>query len=266
MHAIAGIDRVSATARLHASTAVCLALVAALAGLALGAADWQLAVYTLSFWHYYLYLLAYRLGAIPLSVLKRDAVLMKSVALTLCGWLYLQAPLDWPSLLLVLAGFGLNAAGAWALGSDRTYYGYEIAALPPERITRFPFSWISHPMLAGNIVAFSALLLNAEFRQQFWPLAAAHVACNLGLLAMETFVRPLRLAQGKSPSHQHDLHASALSLLAGAATGLWAASRSGVPLAFALGAIIAIGAWALYRCYTAAGSAAAITVSTEDHG
>ncbi len=48
----------------------------------------------------------------------------------------------------------VRMAAARALGTDRTYYGHEVAGLPHRRITTFPYSWISHPMLAGNIAAF----------------------------------------------------------------------------------------------------------------
>ena len=74
---------------------------------------------------------------------------------------------------------------AAALGIDRTYYGHEVAGLPPRRISEFPYSLTSHPMIVGNVAAFGGTLLNPEFRQHWWPLAGLHVALNIGLLAME---------------------------------------------------------------------------------
>lgn len=150
------------------------------------------AVYVLSFWHYYLYWLAYRFGAVSLSIFKRDAIVMKTASLAALGYAYFSAPLDFLSLAVVGAGFLLNIIAARALGSDRTYYGHEVANLPPKRVTAFPYSWIAHPMLVGNITAFGGTLINADFREQWWPLACGHVVLNLGLLAMELAVTPLR--------------------------------------------------------------------------
>ena len=52
--------------------------------------------------------------------------------------IYLAAPLDLASLAVIAAGILLNGRAAAALGIDRTYYGHEVAGLPPRRITAFP--------------------------------------------------------------------------------------------------------------------------------
>ena len=70
------------------STAAILAFDALVLALAFVADAPALAVYALSFWHYYLYWLAYRFGAVPLAVFKRDAVLMKTAALSALGFAY----------------------------------------------------------------------------------------------------------------------------------------------------------------------------------
>lgn len=62
--------------------------IALLAGVQFSTMDTVLAIYALSFWHYYLYWLAYRFGAVPLAVFKRDAVLMKTAALSALGFAY----------------------------------------------------------------------------------------------------------------------------------------------------------------------------------
>ena len=159
-----------------------------------------LAVYATGFWHYGLYWLAYRHGRVSLAVFRRDAVLMKSMALAGLGLAYFSCPPDLLSLVVVGAGFALNALGARALGADRTYYGHEVAGLPHQRILVFPYSWIGHPMLVGNVLAYAGTLINQPFREQWWPLACLHVALNLGLLCMETRVMPLRGAGPVAPA------------------------------------------------------------------
>jgi hypothetical protein len=182
-----------------------------------GAAAWitgsqPLAVYALGFWHYYLYGLAYRYGAVPLPVFKRDAVLMKTIALAALASAYLAAPLD--------------------------------------------YAVISHPMLLGNMLAYGGTLLNAGFREQWWPLACAHVALNLGLLVMERRVTPLRRAAtgtARPPRPWSWPRALWLSA-AGAALGIGAAQVAGspsAPFAAALGATVVIYGYTLYCAYTA---------------
>jgi hypothetical protein len=194
-----------------------LAYIAAILAVALAGDAWPLAVYALSYWHYYLYWLAYYFGAVSLGDFKRDAVLMKSVSLISLGSAYLAAPPSPASLAAVAFGFLLNAAAAWALGPDRTYYGHEVAGLPPLRVTRFPYSWISHPMLVGNVVAFGGTLINTEFRRGWWPLACGHVVLNAGLLLMELYVEPRRRnARPSGSSTPPPARPSPLAALAGA--------------------------------------------------
>jgi hypothetical protein len=227
-----------------------------------GAAAWvagsqAFAVGALGFWHYYLYALAFRYGAVPLPVFKRDAVLMKSVALLVLASAYLAAPLDYLSLAIVAGGFGLNTLAARALGSDRTYYGEEVANLLRARVTRFPYSVIAHPMLVGNMLAYGGMLLNAGFREQWWLLACAHVALNLGLLLMERYVTPLRLsaAGGVRPARRWSWSQVLLVTVIGAALAasiVWLAGLGPVRLAAAVGAAAAVYACTLHFAYTAA--------------
>ena len=167
------------------STPSCVLLVLAiLLGAAL-AKSLPAAVYLLSFWHYGLYWLAFAFGTRDFDVFKRNAIAMKTVSVTALAVVYLSAPLDPVSLTVILGGVLLNLRAAQVLGLDRTYYGHEVAGLPGRRITAFPYSLTSHPMILGNVAAFGGTLINAPFRAEWWPLASLHVVLNIGLLAME---------------------------------------------------------------------------------
>ncbi len=154
------------------------------------AGRWAVVVWALGFWHYLVYALAFVPRRVALAVFVRDAVLLKAASLAVFAAVYLTASPDLLSLLVVGLGLFLNLAAARALGTERTYYGYELAALPAKRITAFPYSLIGHPMLIGNAIAFAGTLLNAEFRAAWWPLAIAHVGLNLAILLMEVKARP----------------------------------------------------------------------------
>lgn len=159
-------------------------------GAAASGAQGALAVYLLGFWHYYLYWLAFAFGRAPFDVFKRDAVVAKAVSVAVFATVYLAAPLDFASLAAVAIGVLLNVRAAAVLGFDRTYYGHEVAGLPPLRIAAFPYSSMAHPMIVGNVLAFGGTLINADFARQWWPLACLHVALNVGLLAMELAGKP----------------------------------------------------------------------------
>jgi Phospholipid methyltransferase len=151
-----------------------------------------LTVYALSYWHYLLYWWAFRHGSVPPARFRRDAVAMKAVALLAFAWVYV--PLATPAATAVaVAGFGLNALAAAALGKERTYYGWELGETSHGRVTAFPYSVVPHPMLLGNVVAFAGPLLSESFRSVWWPLALLHVLSNAALFVMETAVMPRRV-------------------------------------------------------------------------
>ncbi|HET9354242.1 MAG TPA: methyltransferase [Sphingomicrobium sp.] len=169
----------------NGSTLACLFFVFAALVAALVDRSLPLAIYLLSFGHYALYWIAFAFGTIAFDVFKRDAIAMKTLAVTALAFVYLRAPLDPVSLAVIAGGILLNLRAAQVLGLDRTYYGHEVADLPARRITAFPYSLTSHPMILGNVAAFGGTLINAPFRAEWWPLAGLHVVLNIGLLAME---------------------------------------------------------------------------------
>lgn len=166
------------------SLACWMIVAAVLAGAALGREP-AVAIYLVSFVYYGLYWYAFAWGVDSFEIFKRDALLLKALSVGLLAFVYLQAPPDWLSLGTIALGILLNARAAAVLGIDRTYYGHELAGLPARRVTEFPYSLMSHPMIVGNVMAFGGTLLNPAFRAAWWPLAALHVALNIGLLAME---------------------------------------------------------------------------------
>lgn len=144
-----------------------------------------LAVYTLSFWHYLVYALAFFWRAVTPERFQRDAVLLKSISLVALASTFLPTLPSLLAILVMAAGFALNNAAYRALGDARTFYGFELAALPPERVTGFPYSITAHPMLIGNMAGYGGALLDAGFRQDWWTLAVLHVLLNFAIILME---------------------------------------------------------------------------------
>ncbi len=245
-----------------------LVLIVLAASYAAGSA--ALAVYALSFWHYLLYWWAYRYGAVSPQRFRREALLMKSVAMVALGAVVLTLPWHSGAAVVMAAGFLLNIAAARALGVARTYYGWEIGDVPHARITAFPYTVVAHPMLVGNIVGHAGALLSPAFRATWWPLAASHVALNLGLMLMETTVTPRRRrplnAHGPTAQSRPRAALSArvlfitLAALSGAAAG-WAAAaaagwRAGIGPCAVVGASAAVHALLTAGAYLAPGESA----------
>src|SRR5918993_4217363 len=208
-----------AVLRRNGSTLACVLLVLSVVLAAALERSLPLAVYLLSFWHYVLYWLAFAFGWVAFDVFKRDAVAMKTVSVASLAFVYLRAPLDPVSLAVIAGGILLNVRAAAALGVDRTYYGHEVAGLPARRITAFPYSLTSHPMILGNVAAFGGTLINAPFRAEWWPLAGLHVVLNIGLLAMEL----------AGPQHRRAVRIGGGFVLGGALLGAILAIARGVP-------------------------------------
>ena len=217
----------------NGSTLACALFVLAVLSGAVLDRSLTLAVWLLSFWHYYLYWLAFAFGAPSFDVFKRDAVATKTVSVAALAAVYLTTPLDLVSLAVIAGGILLNLRAAAVLGIDRTYYGYEVAGLPPRKITAFPYSLTNHPMILGNVAAFGGTLINSAFAQQWWPLVCLHISLNFGLLVMELVRRGRTVRIGGS-----------LLFAAVLATTLLI-----TPVGALLAAAAVACAWTLYRCY-----------------
>jgi len=216
-----------------------------------GAVAWGLdqgvAAYALSFWHYFVYWLGYLFCAVPLASFKRDAIMMKSVAMVVLAWAFLSGAPDLLSVTVMTLGFALNTYAAMIMGSDRCYYGYEIGGLPGRRITSFPYSITAHPMLIGNIVAFGGVLINPDFRERWWPLAMMHVGMNVGLLIMETTLSPG--SGGARPVAARWIMGLVIPAF-GAAIGFAAQAQQGPVIGAAVGLCVCAHAFALFFIYT----------------
>jgi hypothetical protein len=220
------------------STLSCaLFVLAVLVGAALDR-DLPLAVFLLSFWHYYLYWLAFAFGVRSFDTFKRDALAMKAVSVAALAAVYLAQPLDLVSLAVIAGGILLNLRAASVLGLDRTYYGHEVAGLPPQRVTAFPYSLTAHPMILGNVAAFGGTLINPTFARDWAPLACLHVALNIGLLAMELVGRGRAIRIGGGLIFAAVLVVTVPMTLVG----------------MLLGAAAVACAFALYRCYARSSS------------
>ncbi|CAB9499305.1 Inherit from NOG: Phospholipid methyltransferase [Seminavis robusta] len=117
-----------------------------------------------SFRHYCIYIttFAFRNPPVAHGEFMRDVLLFKTVAISHLSRRLLpmvDLPNDAPGLLLVLAGFATTMLATARLGMARTYFGSELGFVKPQWITGFPYGYIPHPMIVGQLFAYSTVLL-----------------------------------------------------------------------------------------------------------
>lgn len=135
-----------------------------------------------SFRHYLIYIttFAYREPLVAHGFFKRDVLLYKTVALTHLSKRLLpmvELPQDAPGLLLVLAGFSITMLATARLGMIRTYFGAELGFVKPKWVTGFPYGFIPHPMIVGQLFAFGSVLVwwRDRISMANFALVAAHM-------------------------------------------------------------------------------------------
>lgn len=116
-----------------------------------------------SYRHYCIYIttFAYRLSMVAHGEFIRDVLFFKIVAISHLSRRLLpmvELPHDATGLLLVLVGFSITMLATARLGKIRTYFGSELGFVKPEWITGFPYGVVPHPMIVGQIIAYSAVL------------------------------------------------------------------------------------------------------------
>jgi hypothetical protein len=109
----------------------------------------------------YMTTFAFRDPPVAHGYLMRDAKLFKAIALAhLARHLFplVQLPRDAPGLLLAITGFSITMLAAARLGFVRTYFGSELGFVKPKWIRGFPYGYIPHPMIVGQLLAFGSIL------------------------------------------------------------------------------------------------------------
>jgi hypothetical protein len=115
-----------------------------------------------SFRHYAVYMTTFAFREnVALGYLMRDSKLYKTIALMHLGRRLLPLvtlPQDAPGVLLAVAGFMVTMLATVQLGMVRTYFGSELGFVKPSWIEGFPYNTIPHPMIVGQLFAYSSIL------------------------------------------------------------------------------------------------------------
>jgi len=137
-----------------------------------------------SFRHYAVYVttFAFREPAVAHGYLMRDAKLYKTISMLHLAYRLiplLKFPQDSTTVLLACAGFGTTMMATVRLGMVRTYFGSELGFVKPCWIEGFPYGYIAHPMILGQVFAFASIMwgLNDRLTMENNQLLIAHMSC-----------------------------------------------------------------------------------------
>jgi hypothetical protein len=147
-----------------------------------------------SFRHYSMYVttFAFRQPPVAHGYLMRDAKVYKTISMMHLAKRLLplvELPRDVVGVALAMAGFALTLVATARLGMVRTYFGTELGFVPPKWIEGFPYGTIPHPMIMGQIFAFSVILywFWTELSRENVTLLVAHIACYTTHMTQEIF-------------------------------------------------------------------------------
>ena len=136
-----------------------------------------------SFRHYCIYIttFAYRQPMVAHGQFMRDVLFYKTIAMMHLSRRLLpmvELPNDAPGLLMVLAGFAITMLATARLGMVRTYFGAELGFVKPQWVEGFPYGVIPHPMIVGQILAYSTVLYwwNGRISAENSLLLAGHIS------------------------------------------------------------------------------------------
>ena len=135
-------------------------------------------LYGSSFVHYLLYFAVYytREG-VAFYTFQRRAMFFKALALAQLVFIYVSfARIDALSIGLIALGVALSGAAARVLGMDRSYFAAELGRCEPLTLHRFPYNFLSHPMIVGNVIALVGFYTLPELRAAVPYLVPMHMA------------------------------------------------------------------------------------------
>lgn len=147
-----------------------------------------------SFRHYAVYVTTFAFRSPPVAhgFLIRDAKLYKTIALMHLSHRLLpliRLPRDIPGVVMAILGFSITILATAQLGMARTYFGSELGFVKPEWISGFPYNIIPHPMIVGQLLAYSSILWwwREEMPENTTVLVGAHMACYVTHMVQEMF-------------------------------------------------------------------------------
>jgi hypothetical protein len=144
---------------------LCYALsAAATAKSSSSSSSWLVFEVLTSFRHYSIYIatFAFREPPVAHGYFMRDAKLYKTISMMHLGRRLLplvQLPQDTIGVVAAVLGFGITILATARLGMVRTYFGSELNFVQPRWIDGFPYGYIPHPMIVGQLLAFGSIIV-----------------------------------------------------------------------------------------------------------
>ena len=117
--------------------------------------------------YFFFYYFAWIFRKVKLDHFMKDAIIFKNLAWIIILKLYFDEKIDNNSLIISTIGLIISCSAYKALGKKVTFFQKELTNIETKLVLdKFPYNLgIKNPMILGNIVFFSGLLINNDFRK-----------------------------------------------------------------------------------------------------
>jgi len=146
-----------------------------------------------SYRHYLLWIstFGFRKPAVAYGVFLRDAnvfAIMAKIRLFYIMYWKVEFSRDCVALLCIACGLSVATLARYHLGEVRTFFGSELGFVQPKWVTSFPYGYIPHPMIVGQLITLAIILFwwNAQLSQLENLVFLGHMACHIVHMVQET--------------------------------------------------------------------------------
>ena len=127
-----------------------------------------------SFIHYLKYIITYwERDNLSYNDFVRDVIFFKFIA-----WIQILIKINSFDILYLLpffVGVSISMIATFRLGKIRTYFGTELKLVQFKKISKFPYGYIPHPMITGQLIALLSLALHPNWFSKYTWLLPTHM-------------------------------------------------------------------------------------------
>ncbi|CAM9634159.1 unnamed protein product, partial [Ectocarpus fasciculatus] len=171
--------------------------------------EYRVFLFMTSYVHYIRYIGTYYFrDGVDFGSFKRDVLLFKNISLCQMYYLLIDSirtsggvevfdvstffqsctrNISPVALLMIILGYFVSIKATVALGLDRTYFGSELGQCEPKWVSEFPYGYVPHPMIVGQVIALLGIRRVNCFSEAWPALVPVHILLYLVHLLQEHF-------------------------------------------------------------------------------
>lgn len=128
--------------------------------------------------YFFIYYFAWIFRKVKLNHFIRDALLFKNLSWAIILKLYFEEKINKKSIIVSIIGLYLAYSSYLSLGKEVTYFQKELTNKETKLVlNKFPYNLgLKSPMIIGNIIFLSGLLINKDFRKSSKNIVLVQIA------------------------------------------------------------------------------------------